>query len=67
MAAVLAEDVQIAMYESHGKSDEEVESDDDEEDDDKEDHKEEDEEVVFGGTSPAHGIKPKLVGVPLLK
>ena len=66
MAAVLAEDVQIAMYESHGKSDEEVESDDDEEDD-KKDHKEEDEEVVFGGASPAHSVKPKLVGVPLLK
>ena len=67
MAAVLAEDVQIAMYESHGKSDEEVESDDDEEEDDKKDHNEEDEEVVFGGAIPAHGVKPKLVGVPLLK
>tara|TARA_S200002703_G_scaffold140154_1_gene131248 strand:- start:5053 stop:5241 length:189 start_codon:yes stop_codon:yes gene_type:complete len=62
---VLAEDVQITMYESHGKSDEEEADDDDEKDD--EDHKEEDEEVVFGGSSPAHGVKPKLEGIPLLK
>jgi len=65
LAAVLAEDVQITMYESHGKSDEEEADDDDEKDD--EDHKEEDEEVVFGGSSPAHGVKPKLEGIPLLK
>jgi len=67
LAAVLAEDVNIVMYESHG---DEEEKHDDEEDDDEKDKKgeeEEDEETIFGGASPAHGVKPKLQGVPLLK
>ncbi|MDB4396194.1 hypothetical protein N9Z65_01115 [bacterium] len=48
----------------------EEESHDDEEDDDKkhkESENEEDEETIFGDVSPAHGVKPKLQGVPLLK
>tara|TARA_R110001592_G_scaffold361546_1_gene672441 strand:+ start:3189 stop:3410 length:222 start_codon:yes stop_codon:yes gene_type:complete len=73
------------MYESHGKSDEEVETDaekkkrekgalkDDKdhikalEKDEEDDKKDEDEETIFGGTSPAHGVKPKLMGVPHLR
>ena len=66
---MLAENVEIVMYESH--EDDEAE-DADEEQDDADDHKkdkkhpEEDEEVVFGGASPKHGVKPRLPGVPLL-
>jgi len=84
LAAVLAEDVQITMYESH-KSDEEVETDaekkkrekgalkDDKdhikalEKDEEDDKKDEDEETIFGGISPAHGVKPKLMGVPHIR
>lgn len=60
---MLAEDVNIVMYESH--EDDEKKEDEDEHDD--KEHPEEDEEVVFGGASPKHGVKPKLPGVPLLK
>jgi len=50
------------MYEAHGDEEEKVED---------EDEKEEDEEVVnemrFGGSSPKHGVKPKLQGVKLYR
>ena len=70
LAAVLAEDANIVMYESHG--DEEEKHDEEEDDDEKDkkakkDEEEEDEETIFGGASPAHGVKPRLQGVPLLK
>lgn len=63
LAAVLAEDVTIVMYESH--EDDEKEEDETEEGASS-DHKEEDEEIIYGGASPKHGVKPKLQGVPLL-
>ena len=46
-------------------SDEEKE--DEEKEDEEKDEEEEDEETIFGGASPAHGVKPRLQGVPLLK
>ena len=51
------------MFMEH-KSDEEDKADDDEHENKK--HHEEDEETVYGDSSPKHGFKPKLQGVPFL-
>jgi len=51
------------MYEAHGDEEEKAKEDKEDEEHDEEDA----EEVAFGGSSPKHGVKPKLEGVPLFR
>lgn len=64
LVGLLAEDVEVVMYEAHG--DEEEKSDKEDEEKEEED-KDEDEETLSESKSPKHGSRPKLIGVPILK
>ena len=63
LVGILAEDVIVEKKSTHPPADEEEKEDEDKEKHDKEES-EEDEET-FG--SSAHGARPKLIGVPILR
>ena len=60
LVGVVAESVEVVMLMEHPTSNEEEPEKEDEE-------KEEDEETFTEGKSSAHGARPKLIGVPILR
>ena len=83
LVGLLAEDITVVHYESHGKSDEETPAEkkkrekgalkddkdhiEDLEKDEEDDTEDEDEETFSESRSSAHGARPKLIGVPILR
>jgi len=64
LVGLLAEDVEIVMYEAHGDEEEKVDKKDEEKE---EEDKDEDEETLSESKSPKHGSRPKLIGVPIYR
>jgi len=81
LVGLLAEDVEIVMYEAHGDEETTAErqkrkkgalKDDEDhiedlEKDEEDDNEDEDEETLSESKSPKHGARPKLIGVPILR